>query len=93
MQKLQNNQKKMKNYEILNIFNQKIKNLTGNYIFHNFYDDVISVDVRRCVRFRVTIVQKRFAIGQEVKILGQKKLRGACRTPTIPPPCPFDSFG
>ena len=35
----------MNNYEFLIILIQEIKSLTGNYIFHNFYDDVNNADV------------------------------------------------
>ena len=75
MPKLQYNQKNMNKYQFLIIFIQTIESLTANFIFRHFYDDVISADVtlisvKGIVQCRGIVVQKRFAIGQEIKILG-----------------------
>ena len=53
-------------------------------IFVNHFCHLISA--KRCLHYRGTVVQKHLAIGQGVKILGQKNRGGVQRTP---PPCQF----
>ena len=70
----------MNNYMYLIVFVQNIESLTANSIFRRLVWWRHSISVKRCLHYRVTIVQKHLAIGRGVKILDQKTEGGGVST-------------